>query len=236
MNERAKLSNAQSNAQAAPLSGAIGAEATLELLSALTDGELDEKEARWLLSAGEPDENVHARWTSYHLIGDVLRGQSDLSVVSSPQSLLTAVRAQVGESSGHAFESPEAKPHGHTELAHSRTTTSANDATYRWKLLAAAASVAAVAAVGWNVMSAVAGSGDLADPPVTMAERLISPAAVNGTSPVLVKTEVGAVIRDPELERLLAEHRSHGSMSSLQMSAGFLRSATQEAPRPPSAR
>jgi sigma-E factor negative regulatory protein RseA len=43
---------------------------------------------------------------------------------------------------------------------------------------------------------------------------------------VVVNTPQGAVIRDAQLETLMAEHRQHGGMSALQMPAGFLRNAT----------
>jgi sigma-E factor negative regulatory protein RseA len=46
---------------------------------------------------------------------------------------------------------------------------------------------------------------------------------------VVVNTPQGAVIRDTQLEALMAEHRQHGGMSALQMPAGFLRNATYDA-------
>jgi sigma-E factor negative regulatory protein RseA len=49
------------------------------------------------------------------------------------------------------------------------------------------------------------------------------------TTAVVVNTPQGAVIRDTQLEALMAEHRQHGGMSALQMPAGFLRNATYDA-------
>jgi sigma-E factor negative regulatory protein RseA len=46
---------------------------------------------------------------------------------------------------------------------------------------------------------------------------------------VVVQTPHGPVLRDPRLEQLLAQHRQYGGMSALQMPAGFLRDATQQA-------
>jgi sigma-E factor negative regulatory protein RseA len=37
------------------------------------------------------------------------------------------------------------------------------------------------------------------------------------------------VIRDAQLEALLAEHRQHGGMSALQTPTGFIRNATYDA-------
>jgi len=42
-----------------------------------------------------------------------------------------------------------------------------------------------------------------------------------------VAEESGAVmLRDPQLDALLAAHRQHGGVTALQMPAGFLRNAT----------
>jgi sigma-E factor negative regulatory protein RseA len=38
------------------------------------------------------------------------------------------------------------------------------------------------------------------------------------------------MIRNPELEALLAAHRQHGGVSVIQVSSGFLRNATYEVP------
>jgi sigma-E factor negative regulatory protein RseA len=43
-----------------------------------------------------------------------------------------------------------------------------------------------------------------------------------------VNTNQGVLIRDAELEALMAEHRQHGGVSVLQMPAGFLRNATYD--------
>ena len=41
-----------------------------------------------------------------------------------------------------------------------------------------------------------------------------------------VVTDRGVVLRDPQLEELMAAHRHYGGVSALQMPAGFLRNAT----------
>jgi sigma-E factor negative regulatory protein RseA len=94
----------------------------------------------------------------------------------------------------------------------------ANDANFRWKLLAGFASLAAMAAIGWTVSGAMAGK----------AEEAQLAASQRGT--VLAGTERGVLIRDPRLDELLAAHRQLGGASALQMPAGFLRNATFEGP------
>jgi sigma-E factor negative regulatory protein RseA len=108
----------------------------------------------------------------------------------------------------------------------------ANDAVFRWKLLAGAASLAAVMAVSWSVLSgAPAGAGGSAGPQLALMQPAPE-AAGNLPSAVLVSTPQGPVIRDARLEQLLAEHRQYGGMSALQMPAGFLRDATFDAAPP----
>jgi sigma-E factor negative regulatory protein RseA len=94
----------------------------------------------------------------------------------------------------------------------------ANDGTFRWKLVAGFASVAALAAVGWSVVG-------------TMGARNEQPqlAAVPAGT-VLAESERGVMIRDARLDEFLAAHRQLGGASALQMPAGFLRNATFEGP------
>jgi sigma-E factor negative regulatory protein RseA len=91
----------------------------------------------------------------------------------------------------------------------------AND--WRWKLVAGFASVAAVTAVGWNMVAAPGTSGQ---PQIAAA-----PAASAAT-----QASASAMIRDPRLDQLLAAHRQFGGATALQSSSGFLRNATFEGP------
>ena len=112
----------------------------------------------------------------------------------------------------------------------------ANDAVFRWKLVAGFASLAAVMAVSWSVVS---GSGSNAAVGAQLASRapdVSAPAAVVATvvapsanASVAVNTGQGVLIRDAQLEALLAEHRQHGGMSALQTPSGFIRNATYDA-------
>jgi sigma-E factor negative regulatory protein RseA len=79
------------------------------------------------------------------------------------------------------------------------------------------ASVAAVAAVGWNLWGA--GSPGAAQPQL----------ASGGASPV-VEASAAPIVRDPRLDRLLAAHRQLGGATALGTTSGFLRNATFEGP------
>jgi sigma-E factor negative regulatory protein RseA len=95
----------------------------------------------------------------------------------------------------------------------------ANDASFRWKLVAGFASLAAMAAVGWTVTGGP--SGAPAQPQL---------AAVPAAGTVLAESERGTMIRDARLDEFLAAHRQLGGASALQNPAGFLRNATFEGP------
>ena len=99
---------------------------------------------------------------------------------------------------------------------------SANDSTFRWKLLAGVASIAAVLAVSWTVLSNLGQTG--------AAPQLAQ--STSSTVPVVAQTttESPVMIRDPHLDALLAAHKQFGGTSALQMPAGFLRNATFEGP------
>lgn len=101
---------------------------TAEQLSALTDGELDSQELDLLVRRLERDEELAARWTRYHLIGEAMRN-------NLPEQLPFDLTARV--SAAIAEEAPVVAP---------------AVATRGWKRpvvgLALAASIAAAALIG----------------------------------------------------------------------------------------
>ena len=105
-----------------------------------------------------------------------------------------------------------------------------------WKLVAGVASLAAVMAVSWTVLSGVPpAAGGTSGPQLAAvptapeaAERVAAQVTTPSTA-VVVNTGQGTLIRDARLEELLAEHRQNGSMSALQMPTGFIRNATYDA-------
>ncbi len=105
---------------------------------------------------------------------------------------------------------------------------SANDAQFRWKLVAGLASVVAVAALSWSAL-VPAGGGGQAAPLLAQAVP-----AVQGAPGVQAVAMAGpgrqVMMRDPRLDQLLVAHKQFGGTSALQMPAGFLRNATYEEP------
>lgn len=191
-----------------------------ELLSALVDGELHGEELEQALACAEGPEGC-ASWELYHLVGDVLRSP-DLAH-HSQHDLLSGLRAQLANEPALMLEPSQIKQvTAGLEPAHGPVVAlrdpAANGAVFRWKVAASFASVAAVAALGWNLM---------ANP---VSEQGAQMASVQGVSaPVLVATENGDVLRDPRLDALLDSHQQYLSRASLQTPADFLRNASFQA-------
>jgi len=184
---------------------------TQELISALADGQLrGDAFARGVeLAASDPA--ARDAWQTYHLIGDVLRS-GELAVGSSaPTVFLQRLQRRLQEEQPGMPRAPAVEAAAapvHEEAA--------NDGSFRWKVVAGFASVAAVAAVVWSLV------GGAPDKPVS-PELAKAPA---GT--VLSPGERGVMIRSPQLDELLAAHRQLGGASALQMSSGLVRNATFE--------
>jgi sigma-E factor negative regulatory protein RseA len=192
-----------------------------ERISALADGQLQGEAFAKAVEAVCADADARAAWHAYHLVGDVLRSR-DLAAGTPAPEFLSKLSARLAQEQpvslaqaaivGIPLDRLPAQP-------------AANDGSFRWKLVAGVASVAAVAAVGWSVL-ATGTSG-----PGNAAQLAAAPQQAPAESTVLARNATGAVmIRDPKLDELLAAHRQFGGATALQMPAGFLRNATFDGP------
>jgi sigma-E factor negative regulatory protein RseA len=183
-----------------------------EMISALADGQLQGEALARGVQAAVADARAREAWCAYHLVGEVLRtGRAPMG--TSQEVFLSRLRERLHEEPAPRIAviplSAPAPVQGSDRVA-------AND--WRWKLVAGVASVAAVAAVGWNMTAG--GLSSTAQPQLASAPAGVTAAAVQPAS----------MIRDPQLDRLLAAHRQLGGATALQSSSGFLRSATFEGP------
>ena len=212
---------------------------TQELLSALVDGELTGPELEQALALAE-DAQGQANWQLYHLVGDVLRSP-DLAH-HSQHDLLSGLRAQLAqepplqalsepvaetaaaETAAESVSAPRvAVASGVLEQVQAQALASAqqrdpaaNASVFRWKLAAGFASIAAVAAVGWQVLMVQA--------PTAIAPQLAQTAAPNVVA-VAAQDGKTVMLRDPNLDALLTLHEQYGTRPSLQVPAEFLRNA-----------
>ncbi len=181
---------------------------TQELISALADGQLQGEDfARGVEAAADPV--GREAWIAYHVIGDVLRS-GELAAGAHPDVFLRQVKLALQQEPRLSAERPSAQS---VPLA-TPVQYAANDASFRWKLVAGFASVAAVGAIAWSVTGSLPGKPEQGQ------------LASNGT--VLTASERGVMIRDARLDEFMAAHRQLGGASVLP--AGFVRNATFEGP------
>jgi len=189
---------------------------TQELLSALVDGELAGAELERALAVAE-DAQGQRNWQLYHLVGDVLRSP-DLAH-HSQRDVLTGLRARLAQEPPLQGEHLQLVP-GALEQVQAPAPVrdqAANASVFRWKLAAGFASIAAVAAVGWQVLA-------LQTAPVSGAQ--LAQSAAPGVVAVAADDGRSVMLRDPNLDALLALHEQYANRPGLQVPAEFLRNAS----------
>ena len=199
-------------------------------LSALIDGELDAQALDALLQSLAEDEDVRTTCMGYQVIGEVLRGGAPQPSTLPPHAFVAGVRSRL-QADRVSSVSPS------VSIGLPVRAPAANDAVFRWKMVAGVASLAAVMAVSWSVIGGAPASsgGAAAGPQMALLQSPAGVSLANVVQPadqptaLVVNTAQGPVLRDARLEQLLAEHRQYGGMSALQMPAGFLRDATHTA-------
>lgn len=207
----------------------MGADGNDEWLSCLADGELDSAGLEAGLSATTPDE-VSERWRAYLVIGDVLRS-SEPGASRCDAQWLGQLRQRLQAQAQSVTD--VAAPHAVApELLRQPA---ANDGVFRWKMVAGLASFAAVAAVGWNLFGTLQPTSSPAAAVLAQNENP-RPAAETRTvalqqsralqrfwSPT--QAPYTMVLRNPELDRVLAQQASSAPDPAVQRTSDFLRSA-----------
>jgi sigma-E factor negative regulatory protein RseA len=157
-----------------------------EKLSAWMDCELADQQARQLAQQLKLDAELRGNWDCYHLIGDALRG------VQGPD-LCAKICARLN-----------AEP---TVLAPQRHITAER---LRWVALSAAASIAAVALVGWMALSGVPQEpAQIAAVPAPEVKQVVVPA--------------GMVAND-----YLLAHQRYSPSNAMQGVAPYVRTVSEE--------
>ena len=187
-----------------------------EQISALTDGQVQGDEFAHALA--EVDRNLQSvqSWHLYHVIGDVMRSDA-----LAPTTRELAFWERLEEKL--AAEPVRRDPAG-SDAPVATVQTSANDASVRWKWLAGVSLSALVALV-------VAGGWPLQDDRAAQLAKKESLPAVAPVAQVATKEDQPVMVRDPELDALMAAHQQLGGHSAFQMPSGFLRNATFERPQ-----
>lgn len=200
-----------------------------EAISALADGELSADDVAHTVTrlAESPEDRL--TWLAYHVTRDVMRdgsslaGGADTAFMQRLKQSLAQELARAPVSNGIemiAATAGSVRAGDQNDLKNE----AANDAHFRWKWAAGLASVVLVSLLGWEAVGTLGGSPGGAQ---------LAQGAATAPSPVALSAPMAAVapeapvmLRDPQLDALLAAHRHFGGTSALQMPTGFLRNAT----------
>ena len=195
-------------------------------ISALADGELGSGDAARVLDAMDASA-ARECWHLYHLIGDVLRAP-DLGDARHDAAFVSRLRERLPPQ-----VSVVAPPQAVAAPAAARA--AANDSVFRWKMAAGLASVAAVAAMAWGSLGSVGPGAPVAGPQMASNASLAPAAnavlaAAQPSAQAAAPASTAVMLRDPELDQLLAAHRQAAGVSAFGDSAAFMRTATFEGP------
>jgi sigma-E factor negative regulatory protein RseA len=195
----------------------------------LVDGQLQGEEFAQAADWAARDVEGQLTWQAYHAVGEVLR-TGDSMACGRDAAFLARLKIRLQQEPLHprqaddikliAIELMDVKAVSQIRLRND----AANDAAYRWKRLAGFASVLAVVAVGFlasGTWDGQRGAPQLAQVPAVAVQSNPVASALLGDTP-------SVMIRDAELDALLAAHRQFGGTSAFQVTTGFLRNATFE--------
>jgi sigma-E factor negative regulatory protein RseA len=173
---------------------------------------------------------ARAYWHGLHLVGDVLRGETTLeatvnaTATANDVAFLNSFRANLAKEprllplAEPAFIEPVLAPKNPVTAK-----PSANDSFFNWKWMGGLSAAAAVVAFSWNMVASTAtapnGSG-------AQLAQSASQTTTTVATTVATPSAAGVMLRNPQLDALIAAHNQAGGSSALQMPSGFLRSAT----------
>jgi sigma-E factor negative regulatory protein RseA len=213
--------------------------AARERLSALVDGELEERAVAQACAHWRESPESRATWHSYQLIGDVLRSDDLAADAARDARFVATLRARLATEPVVLAPQPVAasRPDVHAQAARA-TSASAR----RWSWMTPTAVAAGFVAVA-GVLTLTRTSDVLPDRPAATSLAQVTPALA---SPVLARPTLagpsspsapepqtfvanGELIRDARLDRYLAAHKQFAGSTALGVPSGFLRNATAEA-------
>lgn len=197
-----------------------------ELVSALADGQLRGKVFARTVEWIETAEDARLTWHAYHLIGDVLRygdAMDSARDAAFSQRLKLALRqeARLAPASEAVDAIAEETRQTVADGTKGALDVAANASRFHWRRIAGVASLAVVSIIGWQAW--IEGDNRRGAPPMAQA-----PVKADTLSQAMSPAKPPVMIRDPQLDALLAAHKQFGGTSALQVPTGFLRNATFE--------
>ncbi|MFX1672826.1 sigma-E factor negative regulatory protein [Paraburkholderia sp. A2WS-5] len=196
-----------------------------EQLSAFVDGEMagDEQHLNAILSG--LDEEGRKAWSSYHLIGDVLRSDDLAMSPAASQSFMAGFAARF-EAEPHVL-APAALPASAQSAAHAGRVS--RILALRRRVVPSLAVAAAAATLTWIVMPQMRGVGMAGAPQIASVQSAgdnVQRVAMN-TVPVQTAAAMqdGNIIRDARLDEYLEAHQQFAQQPVMSDSMPFIRSA-----------
>lgn len=197
-------------------------------ISALTDGMLQGEEFANALDRLSRDGDARMQWHAYHVVGDVLRS-TDLASAACNTKFLERLQSRL---ESETFDRPAASTPVGVVGPNLLGQPAANGETFRWKVAAGFASVAAVVAIGWNavgLMNVVPDRPAFAVQGVAGQELALSQASTTASGVGVANnatTEPQVMLRNAQLDELLAAHSQVVGGAALQTQPGYVRNAS----------
>jgi sigma-E factor negative regulatory protein RseA len=181
-------------------------------ISDLADGRLRGAAFAEAMALLDGNSQARAAWHGLHVVGDALRNEALTHSTNSEKDVdfLEAFRARV-------VKELQLAPLSEPSVLVSATPV-ANESYFNWKWAGGLSAAAAVVVFSWNL------AGPAATAPNSAGAQLAQSAVQ--ASPVETQSAAGVMLRNPQLDALIAAHNQVGGSSALQMPSGFLRSAT----------
>ena len=176
-------------------------------ISDLADGQLQGDAFAQAMALMNASSQARAHWHSLHLVGDVLRVKTPVSNADGAD-FIEKFRANL-------MKELVLQAASYTVPLKFESTTAANEPFLSWKWAACLSALAASVMLGLNLI------GTTAVAPVTTGSELAQTSV-----PITVDGQTAVMLRNPQLDALIAAHNQVSGSSAFQMPSGFLRSAT----------
>lgn len=186
-------------------------------ISDLADGQLRGEAFAQAMTLMNDSSQARTQWHSLHLIGDVLRAKEVVSCAKDAEFLNT-FRAKLSLESHLADANPVHLQALRASDLNPKTTPTpvpANEPFFSWKWAAGLSALAASVILGLNLIGTTAVA-----PAVSGGQLAQISVPISADGPAVV------MLRNPQLDALIAAHNQASGSSAFQMPSGFLRSAT----------
>jgi sigma-E factor negative regulatory protein RseA len=176
-------------------------------ISDLADGQLQGDAFAQAMTLMNVSSQARAHWNGLHVVGDVLRGKTPVSSADGID-FLEKFRANLARE-------PALQAINHAIPVKTEPAPATNEPFFSWKWAAGLSALAASVMLGLNLI------GTTAVAPALSGSQLAQTAV-----PLAVDGQTAVMLRNPQLDALIAAHNQVGGSSAFQMPSGFLRSAT----------